>query len=177
MGTRVGPWYVRRETRGLDFRILGPLEVSSESQPVPIRGPRQRALLAILLLHAGETVSTDRLIDLLWGETSPAGARKALSVRVSELRKQLEPAAHGADTILTRAPGYAIELVAQAEIARLEELRLGALEDRIAADLALGRHAQLVGELEALVSVHPLRERPRGQLMLALHRCGRQVEA
>jgi DNA-binding SARP family transcriptional activator/tetratricopeptide (TPR) repeat protein len=229
LGTRADPCYVRRETRGLYFRILGPLEVHSDGQPVPLRGPRQRALLAILLLHAGETVSTDRLIDLLWGETAPAGARKALSVRVSELRKQLEPVAHGADTILTRAPGYALELgpdqldlqrferlrgagraaldagdpqtaserlgaalglwrgppladfafepFAQAEIARLEELRLGALEDRIAADLELGRHAQLVGELEALVSEHPLRERPRGQLMLALHRGGRQVEA
>jgi DNA-binding SARP family transcriptional activator/tetratricopeptide (TPR) repeat protein len=213
----------------LDFRILGPLQVYSEGQPVPLRGPRQRALLAILLLHAGETVSTDRLIDLLWGEAAPAGARKTLSVRVSELRKRLEPAAHGAETIVTRAPGYAVELgpeqldlrrferlsaagrealdvgdavtaserlgtalslwsgppladfafepFAQAEIARLEELRLGALEDRIAAHLDLGRHAQLVGELEALVSEHPLRERPRGQLMLALHRCGRQAEA
>src|ERR671910_1964529 len=111
----------------MEFRILGPLEVYSEGRPVPIRGPRQRALLAILLLHAGETVSTDRLIDLLWGETSPAGARKALSVRVSELRKQLEPAAHGADTILTRAPGYAIEL-------EPEQLDLGRFERFSAAD-------------------------------------------
>ena len=55
-------------------------------------------------------------------------------------------------------------------IARLEEARLGALEDRIDADLALGRHAALVGELEALVAEHPLRERLHGQLMLALYR-------
>ena len=165
-------------------------------------------MLAILLLHAGETVSTDRLIDLLWGDAAPDGARKALSVRVSGLRKQLEPAARGADTILTRAPGYAIELgpaqldlrrferlsaagrealdagdpvtasqrltaalalwrgppladfafepFAQAEIARLRERRLTAQEDWIAAELELGRHAQLVAELEALVSEYPL---------------------
>ena len=72
---------------------------------------------------------------------------------------------------------FAFESFAQAEIARLEELRLAALEDRIAADLELGRHARLVGELEAVVSEHPLRERPRGQLMVALYRCGRQAEA
>ena len=73
----------------MQFRIPGPLEVYSQSHPVPLRGPRQRALLAILLLHAGEVVSTERLIDLLWGERAPEGARKALSVRVSQLRKLL----------------------------------------------------------------------------------------
>ena len=66
---------------------------------------------------------------------------------------------------------------AQVEAARLEELRLGAVEDRIEADLALGRHATVVSEIEALVTVHPLRERLRGQLMIALYRCGRQAEA
>jgi DNA-binding beta-propeller fold protein YncE len=60
---------------------------------------------------------------------------------------------------------------------RLEELRLGVFEARVEADLALGRHAELVPELESLVRKHPLRERPRGQLMLALYRCGRQAEA
>ena len=72
---------------------------------------------------------------------------------------------------------FSYEPFAEAEIARLEELRLRALEERIEADLALGRHADLVGELERLVAEHPLRERPRGQLMLALYRSGRQAEA
>ena len=72
---------------------------------------------------------------------------------------------------------FASEPFAQGEIARLEELHLAALEERIEADLALGRHAELVSELEALVREHPLRERLRAQLMLALYRSGRQAEA
>jgi DNA-binding SARP family transcriptional activator len=81
---------------------------------------------------------------------------------------------------LWRGPALAdftYEPFAQPEIARLDELRLVAVEQRIEADLALGRHAQLVGELEGLVREHPMRERIRGQLMLALYRCGRQAEA
>ena len=66
---------------------------------------------------------------------------------------------------------------AQTEIARLEELRTVVLEERIEADLALGRHAELVSELEALAQAQPLRERPRAQLMLALYRSGRQADA
>jgi DNA-binding SARP family transcriptional activator len=72
---------------------------------------------------------------------------------------------------------FAYESFAQAEIARLDELRLCAQEERIEAELALGRHRQLVGELEALAAQHPLRERLRGQLMLALYRSDRQAEA
>jgi len=72
---------------------------------------------------------------------------------------------------------FAYEPFAQAAIAELEELRLAALEERVEADLALGRHAELVAELEGLVAEHPLRERLRAQLMLALYRCGRQVDA
>jgi class 3 adenylate cyclase/DNA-binding SARP family transcriptional activator len=72
---------------------------------------------------------------------------------------------------------FLYEPFAQGEIARLEDLRLGCLEERIEAELALGSHAELVGELEAHVTAHPLRERPRGQLMLALYRSGRQAEA
>ena len=72
---------------------------------------------------------------------------------------------------------FAYDPFAQVEIARLEELRLSAVEERIEADLALGRHHDLISELEALVARHPLRERLRGQLMLALYRSGRQAEA
>lgn len=69
------------------------------------------------------------------------------------------------------------ERFARLEAARLDELRVAAQEERIDAELALGRHSALVGELETLVATHPLRERLRGQLMLTLYRCGRQAEA
>jgi DNA-binding SARP family transcriptional activator len=72
---------------------------------------------------------------------------------------------------------FAFENFAQAAIARLEEIRLAAVELRIDADLTLGRHDELVGELEALVAEHPLRERLHGYLMTALYRSGRQAEA
>ncbi len=208
----------------MEFRILGPLEVLEDGRPVELAGRRQRAVLALLLLHANEVVSSDRLIDGLWGERPPATAAKVLQNAVSQLRRSL-----GENVIVTRAPGYllhvepdaidarrfeslladgrrtlaegraaeaaatlrealalwrgppleefAYEPFASTEVARLDELRLRALEERIEADLALGRHADLVGELEPLVSEHPLRERPRGQLMLALYQSGRQAEA
>ena len=95
-------------------------------------------------------------------------------------------AAHEASILLREGLGLwrgppladlAFEAFAHDEVARLEELRLTAFEERIDADLALGRHVELVAELEAFVAREPLRERPRGQLMLALYRCGRQAEA
>jgi DNA-binding SARP family transcriptional activator len=197
----------------MEFRILGPLEVVDEGQPVALGGARQRSLLAILLTRANEVVSTDRLIDELWGEQPPRAAGNTVQYYVSQLRKAL-----GTDRIVTRPPGYRIrvepgeldlerfealvesggaaelrealrlwrgqaladfadETFAQPEITRLEELRLAALEKRIDADLARGRHAELVGELDALTAEHPLRERLRQQLMLALYRSGRQAEA
>src|SRR5438067_3219183 len=194
----------------MEFRILGPLEVIENGRTVDLGGQKQRALLAMLLLHANEVVSSDRLIDALWEDDPPETAPKALQVHVSQLRKLV-----GADRIETRAPGYvlrvrpdeldlsrfaalraagsageALELwrgqpladftyvrFAQSDIARLRELQLACREERIEADLAAGRHAEVVGELEALVSELPLRERLRGQLMLALYRSGRQAEA
>jgi predicted ATPase/DNA-binding SARP family transcriptional activator len=194
----------------MEFRILGPLEVLDNGRIVDVGAAKQRALLAVLLLNANRVVSTDSLIEALWGERPPATAQKALQVYVSQLRKAV-----GRDRILTRTPGYelgvepgeldlervetlvadgrleqalavwrgtplaefAYEPFAQAEIARLEELRLTCLEQRIEGDLTDGRHAALVGELEALVREHPLRERLRAQLMLALYRSGRQAEA
>src|SRR5512132_3435814 len=206
------------------FSLLGPLTATVEGTPIELGGQKRRALLAALLLRAGEVVRRDELIDALWGEDPPATARNTLQVSVSQLRKllpdglletnasgyrlavdrssvdvfefaQLAQAGRSALTIgdaagaaetlraalaLWRGPALADlawEPFAQAEVARLEELRLAALEDRIDAELALGRHGQLVGELERLVAEQPLRERLRGQLMLALYRSGRQAEA
>jgi DNA-binding SARP family transcriptional activator len=208
----------------LELRILGPLEAVRDGAPVNLPRPKQRALLASLLLHAGDVVSTDRLIEDVWGREPPRTALPALQGLVADLRKAL-----GEELIVTRAPGYALELgqasfdlhrferlvedgvrarsagnpargaallreslelwrgapladfafadFAQEAIARLEELRVVAVEERIEAELALGRHAELVGGLEALVAAQPLRERARGQLMLALYRSGRQAEA
>jgi DNA-binding SARP family transcriptional activator len=203
-----------------EFRLLGPLEVRSEGAPVQLGGPKQRALLALLLVDAGRTVSTDRLIDALWGEQPPRTAATSLQNFVSQLRKQLGP-----EVLVTKPPGYllridplqvdvnrvnalvtearaaaageraaklreAIELwrgpplaefgfeaFAQSEIARLEELRLALIEERIEAEIEEGRAAEVVGELEALVGEHPVRERFREQLMLALYQSGRQAEA
>jgi DNA-binding SARP family transcriptional activator len=205
----------------MEFRILGPLEIVQQGRPLALGGARQRALLALLLTRANEVVSTDRLIDELWGERPPKAADNALQYHVSRLRKLLA----SSEAIVTKAPGYLIrvgldeldllrferlveegqrsspeaaarllrealelwrgpaladlahESFAQPEILRLEELRLVALERRIDADLALGRAAELVAELDALVREHPLRERLRAQLMLALYRSGRQAEA
>jgi len=208
----------------MEYRILGPLEVWGAGGEVSLGGPKPRALLAVLLLHANEVVPSDRLIDELWGEDSPEDAAAALRVNVSRLRKALPDG-----VLATRSPGYVVrvepdeldlhrferlvdegrsllarglaadaskrlrdalslwrgaaladftyESFAQAPIARLEEIRLAAVELRIDADLLLGRHDELVGELEALVAEHPLRERLRRYLMTALYRSGRQAEA
>jgi DNA-binding SARP family transcriptional activator len=204
----------------LEFRILGPFEVSDETGQVALGGPKQRGLLAILVLEAGRVVPTDRLIDLLWGEDAPKTATASLQNAVGRLRRAL-----GADVLETRAPGYLLRVepgqidarrfeqalgdarglppeprydllqralalwrgtalaefafddFAQAEIRRLDELRLVALELRVDADLELGRQGDVIGELESLLRDHPLRETFRRQLMLALYRAGRQAEA
>jgi YVTN family beta-propeller protein len=208
----------------IEFRILGPLEVEHEGRLVPLGGTRQRAVLAILVLHRGEVVSMDRLVDELWGERPPDTATKTVQVYVSRLRKEL-----GQEFVLTRGGGYVLDLepaqldvehferlagdgraalergeaasasellrqalsvwrgraladlayepFAQAHIARLEELRLITVEHRVEADLALGRHAAVIPELETLVREHPARERLRAQLILALYRSGRQADA
>ena len=208
----------------LQFRILGPLEVADRGEALELGRPRQRALLAALLIRANEPVARDLLIDELWGAAPPAAATNVLQSYVSRLRRVL-----GRDTIVTGAKSYRIaidpgqldlehferlvgegrqqhldgedataartlrealalwrgpplidfrgEAFAEGAIARLEELRLAALELRVEADLALGEDARLVGELEQLIAEHPLRERLRGQLMLALYRAGRQADA
>src|SRR4051794_12653785 len=209
----------------MEFQILGPLEVRGARGAVALVGIKPRAVLAVLLLHANEPVSAERLALALWGEDAPAGATKTVHVYVSRLRKALgDPAAiettragyrlrvrpqeldaerfasgveagrqavgdgrpeQGARLLrealaLWRGPPLAeleFEPFAQAEIARLEEQRLEALEARADADLAAGRHAALVSELRQLLAEHPTRERLAGLLMLALYRSGRQAEA
>jgi eukaryotic-like serine/threonine-protein kinase len=194
----------------MDFRILGPLEVSDCGRLLELGGHKQRALLALLLLDANRVVATERLIDALWDEDPPETAQKALQVHVSQLRKLL-----GKERLQTKSPGYLVRVeaeeldlnrfqrltaegklaealalwrgqplaefpgqrFAQAEGARLKELHLACLEQRLEADLAEGRHAELVVELGRLVKQHPLRERLRSQLLLALYRSGRQAEA
>jgi DNA-binding SARP family transcriptional activator len=212
-----GRCYFRHKS--VEFRILGPVDALDEGKPLSIGGPRQRALLALLLLHANELVSSDRLIDELWAAEQPKDPHTALQSQVSRLRKALDGRitgqSHGYMLRVARgeldldrfqnfvteaeelaaeerarrlrealalwhgAPlsNVAHEPFAELEAARLDELRVAALEERINADLELGRHTDLVGELQALVGEHPLRERLRGQLMLALYRCGRQAEA
>lgn len=215
----------------VEFRLLGSFDVVIDGRSVPLGGPKQRALLAILAIHANEVVPADRLIEWLWPGNVPESAVNTLQGYVSRLRKVLDANGSngGQPAIAFRALGYVLttppeqidarrferllgeaeaqaatgdaadaarslrealalwrgapladfmyEEFAQAEIARLEELRLKAVEERIDADLACGRHASLIPDLEALVAEHPLRERFRRQLMLALYRCGRQGEA
>ena len=202
------------------FAILGPLQVHDGITPLSLGGGHQRKLLALLLLHANQPVSSDRLIEELWGGRPPETAAKALQGLVSQLRKQLGTATvetvsggylvriddgdldalrfeqllrdarrlENADALaalhealsLWRGPAladFAYDDFARGEIERLEELRETCIERRIELELALGRHDDLVPELEALVREHPLRERLRHQLMLALYRSGRQAEA
>jgi DNA-binding SARP family transcriptional activator len=203
-----------------DFRILGTLEVIGDDGPVALGGPRQRALLAALLLRAGRVVPTEQLVDELYGAEPPKTATASLQNAVAALRKVLGP-----QTLMTKAPGYllavppeqidarrfellltdardaspaerrtlllrahalwrgpplaefAFEAWAETEARRLDDLRLVALEERIEADIDLGRPADVVSELESLAQEHPLRERVCELHMLALYRAGRQADA
>ncbi len=102
----------------MEFRILGPLEVLDDGRTVDVGAAKQRALLAVLLLNANRVLSSDRLIEALWGERSPGTAQKALQVYVSQLRKAL-----GRDRIVTRAPGYELRVEAgELDLERFESL-------------------------------------------------------
>jgi DNA-binding SARP family transcriptional activator/tetratricopeptide (TPR) repeat protein len=212
----------------LEFGILGPLEVRLGGTLVHVGGPRQRALLALLLCHANRVVSRDELIDELLGDQPAGAAERMLRVQVSRLRQVLG-GGDGRPRLLARPPGYLLrvqdgeldlqvfeqrvaagrhalergdpgqaalllgeaellwrgrpladlefEPFARSEIQRLQADRLVAAEERIEAELALGHHATVCPDLERLVGEHPLRERLRGQLMLALYRSGRQADA
>jgi predicted ATPase/DNA-binding SARP family transcriptional activator len=208
----------------MQVRLFGELDAEHAGVPVPVRGIKQRALLALLALHRGQPVSADRLIEVLWGDGQAAHPANALQAQIGQLRRTF-----GATAIVTTDAGYALDvgpdevdvvrfeqLVAKgrrlveegetalasttlgealrlrrgepladftyagffdAERTRLDELILVAIETRVEADLVLGRHGELAGELEALCREHPLRERLWELLMLALYRSGRQAEA
>src|SRR6185437_6063534 len=188
----------------MDVRVLGPLEASAGGRPLPLGGGKPRALLTMLALQAGSPVSTDHLIEGLWGERPPATANKMIQIFVSQVRKALD-ASGDAGRLVTRGRGYELRIerlltaqaprealalwrgapleelsgepFAAAEIRRLEELRLAAMEQAIEQDLAAGRHREVIGELDALVAQEPLNERFHGQRMLALYRSGRQSDA
>ena len=207
----------------VQVRLLGPVEVGRDGHAVRLPGAKPAALLALLAIHVGEMVGTDRLIEGLWGHRPPRSSAAVLRTYVAQLRHVL-----GAAAIETRPGGYALRLdracvdarvfehqlaqaraghpgrpevttaqlrralalwrgaafgelaceaFAVAEAQRLEELRWVAVEDRVDADLAAGGHALLVGELRQLVTEQPLRDRLRGQLIVAQYRSGRHAEA
>jgi predicted ATPase/DNA-binding SARP family transcriptional activator len=205
-------------------RFFGAFEVSEDGVPVPVRGAKQRALLAMLALQRGKPVSADRLIDAVWGDQPVANPANALQAQIGQLRRTL-----GSSFIITSEAGYALAIAtddldavqfeqlvadglrlsekgemalastvlsdalalrrgeplsefayadfARSERAHLEELTIVAVEARVEADLAGGRNAELVDELEAQCREHPLRERLWELLMLALYGAGRQAEA
>jgi predicted ATPase/DNA-binding SARP family transcriptional activator len=207
----------------IEFRVLGALTAVADGCTLALGAPKQRAVLAELLLARGALVSRDELVDAVWGETAPDSASTSLQVYVHGLRKAL-----GGDRIETHGNGYRLRLepgeldlerferlvehgrraldagdavaaandlsaalafwtghpladladqpVAQ-RAARIDEQRLHALELRNDAELALGRHEQILAELDALVRENPYRERFREQQILALYRGGRQKDA
>src|SRR6516165_7645870 len=125
----------------MEFRILGPLEVADGDEIVALASAKQRALLAILLLNANQVVSSDRLIDELWGEQSPESERTALQVRMSQLRKALGAA--GA-LIVTQPPGYVMRLEPQQlDLHRFE--RLVEEADKAEPTVAAGKLREALG--------------------------------
>lgn len=214
----------------MEYRVLGPVEARRDGDAIAL-GRRAQMLLALLLIHANQVVSTDRIIDELWGDDPGRDPQNALWVVVSRLRGVLDPDREkrtDGSVLITQHPGYRLvvddesvdarqferlafegrriraddseraaavlgealglwrghafesftyEPFAAAEIARLEALRLDAVEDRMEAEFALGRARDLVAPLEGLVREHPSRQRLVGQLMRALHLSERQGEA
>ncbi|WP_285785448.1 BTAD domain-containing putative transcriptional regulator [Microbispora sp. NBRC 16548] len=214
------------------LNVLGPMELVVAGQAVPAGPPKQRALLALLVMNADRVLPADVLADRLWGGSPPASAQGSLQVYVSNLRRRLEPgrkAGAPATVLVSAADGYGLmtgeigldtrdfdalvstgsghldegrheqaaavltealalwrgdayadarsEEWARPEIARLEQLRLDAVEGLAGALLELGRHTDVVARLEPFVHDHPLRERAWELLALAHYRSGRQAAA
>ena len=206
----------------VELRVLGPVEVVDDGRVVRVSAEKERVLLACLIASANEVVDVDRLVDVLWGDRPPRSAQKTLQTYVLHLRRIL------GKRLVTRAPGYVLDVAAEsidavaferevgagrlallrgdaaegvarlraaaacwrgrpyegfdhpmfeAESVRLEELRVGAIEDALEAQLDVDEPTGLVPELESLVTSHPLRERLWTLLMLALYRSGRQADA
>ncbi|MET0237334.1 MAG: BTAD domain-containing putative transcriptional regulator, partial [Kibdelosporangium sp.] len=209
-------------------RVLGLVEVVGPHGPATLIGSRQRALLALLALNAGNVVAQAKLVDALWGENPPRTAVRTLQSHVARVRQALDGCGMP-DVLLTRGPGYVLavprtdvdahvfedavqqaktdlvnnavtdavtrltsglklwrgealadagpESWAVAEIQRLTEVRLDAVEELWDARIQLGDHTAAVGELERQLVASPLRERLVSLLMLALYRCGRHADA
>ncbi|GAB3000896.1 AfsR/SARP family transcriptional regulator [Saccharothrix stipae] len=211
-----------RSKSGLEFGVLGPLQVLADGRQLVIGRKGMRGLLAMLVLEANRVVPIDEIVDSLWADEPPATARTIVHGYVSRLRRMLEQAdPAGSARILTTPPGYQLsvdpwrldfhrarQLVSsargkpapiRAQLLReslglwrgqvladvpgdpvttdLEELRLAAVEERIEAELELGRHLELVGELRQLVNEYPFRERLVGHMMRALYRSGQRADA
>lgn len=215
----------------IEFQILGPIGVTRGGNAVDLGGPKQRAVLAMLVINANRPITSDQLIDTVWADRPPPSALATLQAYISNLRRAIEPGPpvkgrhqllqkngggyqlsvdpeavdaqrferllDDAGQMIGASPSKAAERIsaalslwrgppladfryadfAQVEIARLEELRASAMELRIEAELASGRHGDLVHEIEQLLEAHPYRERLWGHLMVALYRADRQTEA
>ncbi|MDH6123158.1 AfsR/SARP family transcriptional regulator [Kitasatospora sp. GP82] len=222
---------LQEKPHALRFQVLGPVQAWREEQPLSLGSPQQQAVLVALLLNHGRPVSTQDLVDGLWGDRPPPQAVAALRTYVSRLRTVIEPHREvrtPAEVLVSVSDGYALRIppealdlaafegeyaaavtakssgdfreshrllvsalslwsgralagipgpYAEAQRMRLAERQITTAEERCAAALEIGLHAETVAELSSLAAEHPLRERLRELLMLALYRCGRQAEA
>ncbi|MCK9928536.1 NB-ARC domain-containing protein [Frankia sp. Mgl5] len=212
----------------LQFAVLGPLEVTAGGVPVVLGGTQRKVLLAALLLEAGQVLSTQRLIEVIWSEPAPERALATLRTHVSELRRRLESPS-SAQVLIRRGAGYLLDVgpaqidaerarrlleqgrraiedgdpvsaiaplqEAQAlwrgqplvdlvdypfttgYVEKLTELHLDIQKTRISADLSLGRHREVIGDLRMLVTRHPHDDGLRRELVLAFYRDGRTEDA
>jgi DNA-binding SARP family transcriptional activator len=144
----------------IDYPILGPLEVSADGRVIDIGGPKQRALLAILLLRANEPMPRDVLVHELWGERPPAGARGSVEVYVSRLRKALGAAGNG-HVVVTRPGGYCLQLAdGQLNVDRFERL-VAEGRSALAGNAPEQADASLRGGAAAVARQRPRRPRLR----------------